>query len=36
LQETAKDSDGNFTLKTVATILKDNQDLFHDKCPMKW
>jgi branched-chain amino acid transport system substrate-binding protein len=36
LQETAKDADGNYTLKTVATILKDNQDKFHDKCPMKW
>ena len=35
LQETVKDSDGNYTLKTVATILKDNQDKFHDKCPMK-
>jgi branched-chain amino acid transport system substrate-binding protein len=36
LQEAVKDPDGNLTLKTVATILKDNQDLFHDKCPMKW
>jgi branched-chain amino acid transport system substrate-binding protein len=36
LQETVKDADGNLTLKTVSTILKDNQDLFHDKCPMKW
>jgi branched-chain amino acid transport system substrate-binding protein len=36
LQETAKDADGNFTLKTVTTILKDSQDRFHDKCPMKW
>jgi len=35
LQETVKDADGNYTLKTVATILKDNQDKFHDKCPMK-
>ncbi|HYM31030.1 MAG TPA: ABC transporter substrate-binding protein, partial [Candidatus Cybelea sp.] len=35
LQETVKDADGTFTLKTVATILKDNQDQFHDKCPMK-
>jgi branched-chain amino acid transport system substrate-binding protein len=36
LQETTKDADGNFTLKTVSAILKDNQDLFHDRCPMKW
>jgi branched-chain amino acid transport system substrate-binding protein len=36
LQETVKDAEGNFTLRTVSTILKDNQDLFHDKCPMKW
>jgi branched-chain amino acid transport system substrate-binding protein len=36
LQETVKDADGNFTLRTVATILKDDQDQFHDKCPMKW
>ncbi len=24
-----------FALKTVATIVKDSQDTFHDKCPMK-
>jgi branched-chain amino acid transport system substrate-binding protein len=36
LQETVKDAEGNYTLRTVATILKDNQDLFHDKCAMKW
>jgi branched-chain amino acid transport system substrate-binding protein len=35
LQETVKEADGSFGLKTVATILKDNQDRFHDKCPMK-
>jgi branched-chain amino acid transport system substrate-binding protein len=35
LQDAVKDADGNFTLKTVATILKDDQDRFHDKCPMK-
>jgi branched-chain amino acid transport system substrate-binding protein len=29
-----KDGD-NFALKTVATIVKDDQDRFHDKCPMK-
>jgi branched-chain amino acid transport system substrate-binding protein len=35
LQETVKDADGNLTLRTVSTIFKDNQDRFHDKCPMK-
>ena len=35
LQEAVKDADGNYTLKTAATILKDVQDRFHDKCPMK-
>ena len=29
-------ANGNFTLKTVATALKDHQDRYHDKCPMKW
>jgi branched-chain amino acid transport system substrate-binding protein len=36
LQEVVKDSDGELTLKTAATIVKDSQDRFHDKCPMKW
>jgi branched-chain amino acid transport system substrate-binding protein len=35
LQEAVKDASGEFVLKTVATIVKDNQDQFHDKCPMK-
>jgi branched-chain amino acid transport system substrate-binding protein len=30
-----KDADGSLSLKTVATIVKDNQDNFHDKCTMK-
>jgi branched-chain amino acid transport system substrate-binding protein len=34
LQEAVKDGD-NYSLKTVATIVEDNQDQFHDKCPMK-
>ena len=34
LQEVVKEADGSFGLKTVATILKDDQDRFHDKCPM--
>jgi branched-chain amino acid transport system substrate-binding protein len=35
LQEAVKDAKGDFVLKTVATIVKDSQDNFHDKCPMK-
>ena len=34
LQDVVKDGD-DFVLKTVATIVKDSQDRFHDKCPMK-
>jgi branched-chain amino acid transport system substrate-binding protein len=36
LQDVVKDSEGNLTLKTVATIVKDSQDKHHTKCPMKW
>jgi branched-chain amino acid transport system substrate-binding protein len=35
LQDVVKNAKGEFVLKTVATIVKDNQDNFHDKCPMK-
>jgi len=35
LQDVVKDADGGLSLKTVATIVKDDQDRFHDKCPMK-
>ena len=35
LQDVVKDPDGNFVLKTVATIVENDQDRFHDKCPMK-
>src|SRR5664280_2001310 len=35
LQDVVKDADGALSLKTVATIVKDNQDRFHDKCSMK-
>jgi branched-chain amino acid transport system substrate-binding protein len=35
LQDVVKDADGTLALKTVATIVKDDQDRFHDKCPMK-
>ena len=36
LQEMARDADGNDTLKTVAVALRDHQDRYHDRCPMKW
>src|SRR5690242_5981821 len=35
LQEAVKNQSGELVLKTVATIVKDDQDRFHDKCPMK-
>jgi len=35
LQDVVKDAKGDYVLKTVATIVKDNQDDFHGKCPMK-
>jgi len=35
LQEAVKNADGKLVLKTVATIVKDNQDSYHDKCKMK-
>jgi branched-chain amino acid transport system substrate-binding protein len=35
LQQVQKKPDGGFEIRTVATILKDHQDRYHDKCPMK-
>ncbi|HUI15926.1 MAG TPA: ABC transporter substrate-binding protein [Xanthobacteraceae bacterium] len=35
LQDAVKNADGSYALKTVALIVKDDQDRFHDKCPMK-
>ena len=35
LQDVVKDADGTLALKTVATIVKDSQDKYHQKCPMK-
>ncbi|MDU1668028.1 MAG: ABC transporter substrate-binding protein [Bradyrhizobium sp.] len=35
LQDVVKDADGRLSLKTVATIVENDQDRFHDKCPMK-
>ncbi len=34
LQDVVKEGD-DYVLKTVATIVKDSQDSFHSKCPMK-
>jgi branched-chain amino acid transport system substrate-binding protein len=34
LQDVVKEGD-DYVLKTVATIVKDNQDAFHSQCPMK-
>ena len=35
LQDVVKNAKGEFVLKTVATIVKDNQDAFHTQCNMK-
>jgi branched-chain amino acid transport system substrate-binding protein len=35
LQDVVKAADGSLGLKTVATIVTDDQDNYHDKCPMK-
>lgn len=35
LQDVVKDADGQLSLKTVATIVKDDQDRFAAKCAMK-
>ena len=35
LQDVVKGPDATPVLKTVATIVKDDQDGFHDKCQMK-
>lgn len=35
LQDVVKGPGGELSLKTVATIVTDDQDRFHDKCPMK-
>ena len=35
LQDVVKDADGKLVLKTVETIVENDQDRFHDKCPMK-
>jgi len=35
LQDAVKEKDGSYALHTVTTIVKMDQDRFHDKCPMK-
>jgi branched-chain amino acid transport system substrate-binding protein len=34
LQDVVKEGD-DYVLKTVATIVQNDQDRFHDRCPMK-
>jgi branched-chain amino acid transport system substrate-binding protein len=34
LQDAVKNADGSYSLHTVTTIVKNDQDKFHDKCPM--
>jgi len=35
LQDVVKNAQGELVLKTVATIVENDQDRFHDKCSMK-
>ena len=35
LQDAMKNPDGTYSLHTVATIVENDQDRFHDRCPMK-
>src|SRR5262252_7913117 len=35
LQDVVKNPDGTYSLHTVATIVENDQDRFHDRCPMK-
>jgi branched-chain amino acid transport system substrate-binding protein len=35
LEEARKDDDGSYSLHTVSTIIKDDQDAYHSQCPMK-
>src|SRR5271170_7024433 len=35
LQDAEKNAQFDYVLHTVATIVKDDQDRFHDRCPMK-
>jgi branched-chain amino acid transport system substrate-binding protein len=35
LEEARKDDDGSYSLHTLSTIVKDDQDAYHSQCPMK-
>jgi branched-chain amino acid transport system substrate-binding protein len=35
LEEARKDDDGTYSLHTLSTIVKDDQDTYHAQCPMK-
>jgi branched-chain amino acid transport system substrate-binding protein len=35
LQDAVKNADGSYALKTVSLIVENDQDKFHDQCPMK-
>jgi branched-chain amino acid transport system substrate-binding protein len=35
LEEARKDPDGSYSLHTLSTIVKDDQDTYHAQCPMK-
>ena len=35
IQETVKDADGQMTVKTIATAVKDGKDPYYEKCSMK-
>jgi branched-chain amino acid transport system substrate-binding protein len=35
LQQAVKTADGNYALQTVSLIVANDQDRFHDQCPMK-
>jgi branched-chain amino acid transport system substrate-binding protein len=34
LQEAVKTADGSYALTTVATVFREHQDRYHDRCPM--
>jgi branched-chain amino acid transport system substrate-binding protein len=35
LQDVVKNAEGDYVLHTVSTIVENDQDRFHDRCPMK-
>jgi branched-chain amino acid transport system substrate-binding protein len=36
VQEVVKDEAGEHTMRTLGVVLRDHQDAYHEKCPMKW